>query len=182
MQKEVGAAGHFMFAQIGDDKLLPAKLVSSFDAGCEDGMAFRSIAADDDDKIGLLDVVDRSGIAAVSNGAKQADSCRRLAVTRAVVHVIGADDGAGELLHQVAFFVGAFRRRDEGERIGPGGGFDLSESARNQGQRLVPGGFAELSIFANQWAGEAIVAVDESPAEFAFDAGGDAVRDRKSTR
>ena len=115
---------------------------------------------------GLLDVVDRSGIASITNGAPQADSRGSLAVPRAIIHVICADNCTGQLLHQVAFFVGALRRRNEGERIGPACGFDLRESARDEGERFVPGGFAELSVFANQRTGEAVFAVRKSPAEF----------------
>src|SRR5271155_649494 len=165
MKKYVSATGHLMLAEVSHDELLPAQLVSAFDARCENRMTFRGVAADNDDQFSLLDVADRSGIAAIADGAKKSDRRRSLAVTRAVIHIIGADNSAGQLLHQIALFVGALGRRDEGERIGAGGGLDFRESARNERESFVPGSLAELSVLANQRGGEAVFAVDESPAE-----------------
>ena len=45
-----------------------------------------------------------------AHGALQAHGCRVLAITGAVVHVVGADHRARKLLHQVALFIGALRR------------------------------------------------------------------------
>ena len=110
----------------------PRSLCASLDARGQHRMAFRGVAADDEDQVGLLDIGDGAGIAAVADGAKQPDGCRGLAIARAVVHVVGADHGARELLHQIALFVGALRGRDEGERIGAGSGLDFSEPASDQ--------------------------------------------------
>ena len=68
LKEEIGAFRHLMLAQIGDDQLLPAQLVGPLDAGGQDRMGLRRIAADDEDEPGVLDVPDRSGIAAVTNG------------------------------------------------------------------------------------------------------------------
>ena len=144
MQEDIGAAGHLVFAQVGDDELLAAQLVRALDARGQHGMALGGVAADDEDQVGLLDVGDGAGIAAIADGAEKPGGGGRLAVARAVIHVVGADDGAGQLLHQVALFIGALGRGDEGERIGAVGGFDLGESAGDQRERFVPGGFAEV--------------------------------------
>ena len=131
-QKEIGAARHLMLAQIGDDQLLAAQLVGALDARREHRMALRRVAADDENKVGLLDVGDRTGIAAVADRAEEARRGRRLAVARAVVDVVGADDGARQLLHQVAFLVRALGGGDERERVGPVRGLDLREAAGDQ--------------------------------------------------
>src|SRR5436190_635061 len=82
-------------------------------------MALRRVAADDHHQVGLFYVRDRTGIAAVADRSEQTGGCRSLAVSRAVVHVVCADHGSRQFLHQVAFFVGAFGRGDKGESVGP---------------------------------------------------------------
>ena len=81
-------------------------------------MALRRVAADDQDEPGVLDVPDGAGVAAVADGAEQAPRGGRLAIAGAIVHVVRADDGARQLLHEVAFLIGAFRGGDERQRVG----------------------------------------------------------------
>src|SRR6185437_12723015 len=101
--------GHFVLAQVGDDEPLPAMFVAALDASGEDGVALGGVGADDDDEGSLLDVRNGAAVAAVADGALQAHGCGGLAVAAAVVDVVGADDGAGELLHEIALLVGALR-------------------------------------------------------------------------
>jgi hypothetical protein len=75
-QEEVGAFGHLVFAQIEDDELLPAQFVGLLNARGQNRMAFRRVAADDDDQARLLNVLDGAGIAAVTDRAKKADRGR----------------------------------------------------------------------------------------------------------
>ena len=174
--EEVGARGHLVLAQVGDDEPLAAKLVGALDAGGEHGMALGGVAADDEDEAGLLDVGDGAGIAAVADGAREAHGGRGLAVARAVVDVVGADDGARQLLHQVALFVGALGGGDEGRARRGRGSFLISVNLSAMRVRgFVPGGLAEGVAFADERGGEAVVGVDEVPGELALDAGGDAV-------
>ena len=132
MQKYIRAPRHLVLAQVGDNQFLPAKLMRALDARRQHRMALGGIAADDQHQLGLLDVGNRAGIATIANRSQQPRSCRGLAVARAVIHVIGADHGAGQLLHQVAFFVGALRRRDERQRIRPVRCLDFGKPARHQ--------------------------------------------------
>jgi hypothetical protein len=50
-----------------------------------------------------------------------------------------------------------------------------AKACRDKVQRLIPAGLAETVALANQRR-EPVPAIDEVPCEFAFDAGGDAVR------
>src|SRR5207245_5134675 len=117
-----------------------------------------------------------AGIAAITDSAKQSQGGWRLAVAGAVVDVIRADHGARQFLHQITLFVGALRRRNEGERVRPMLPFDLVEFARHQVEGLVPTGFAEPVTQANQRLGQTVRIVDIVPSELPFDAGGDSVR------
>jgi hypothetical protein len=126
-------------------------------------------------QIRLFNIRDRTGIAAVPHRSEQAGGCRSLAVPRAVVHVVGSDHGPSQLLHQVAFLVGAFGRADKAESVRATPPFDLRKACRNKVQRLIPAGFAEAVALADQRRGEPVLAVDEVPREFAFDTRGDTV-------
>src|SRR5882672_3107963 len=70
MQEQISAAGHFMLPEVGDNELLPAQLVSAFNTAGQHGMTLGGVAANDEDKVGLLDVGDGAGIAAVADGAE----------------------------------------------------------------------------------------------------------------
>src|SRR5437899_6368926 len=133
-------------------------------------MTLRRVAADDNDQVSLLDVADRTGIAAVPHRSEQASGRRSLAVPRAVVHVVGADHGPSQLLHQIAFLVGAFGRADKAEGVRAILRFDFREACRNKVQRLIPAGFAEAVALADQRRSEAVLAVNEVPGEFSLDA------------
>jgi hypothetical protein len=64
-------ARHLVLAQVGDNQLLPAQLVGALDARRQHRMALRRIAADDQHQPGLLDVGDRTGVAAVTHRAEE---------------------------------------------------------------------------------------------------------------
>src|SRR4029077_15788590 len=97
MQEKVGAFRHFMFAQIGDDKLLTAQLVGPLYASGQDRVALRRIAADDNYKAGVINVLEGPKIDTVTHCTKEALSCRRLAVAGAIIHIVRADDCARKL-------------------------------------------------------------------------------------
>ena len=135
---DIGAAGHFVLAEIRDDELLAVEFVGALHAGGEHRMTLGGVAADDDDEAGLRDVCDGTGIAAVAHGAEQPGGGGRLAIARTIIDVIRADDGAREFLHQIAFLVRAFRRRDEGEGIRAVVVADAFEIAFDGVERFVP--------------------------------------------
>ena len=117
VQEEIGAPGHFVFAQVGYDELLPVQFVTAFDAGRNDRMTLRRIAANDEHQVGLLHVGDGTRVAAVAHGAEQTRGRRRLAVAGTVVDIVRADHGPRQFLHQIAFFIRALGRRDEREGV-----------------------------------------------------------------
>ena len=150
MDEQIGALSHFMLAQVGHYELLAAKFVRPFHAGGQDGMRLGGVAANDDDEAGIFYVLDGTGIATVTHRAEQAHRGRGLAITGTIVHIVRADDGAGQLLHEIAFLVRAFGRGDESERVGPAAGLDFRQPARNQAERFIPACFAKLAAFANE--------------------------------
>src|SRR6202045_599046 len=139
-------------------------------------MALCRVTADDNDEPRVFDVLDRAGIAAIANGSEQTLCRGSLTVAGAVVHVVGSDNGARQLLHQIALFIGAFGRRDKRQRVRPGPGLDLREFSRHQVEGLVPGGLAKYAIFTNQRLGQPVRAVYIVPGKFSFHARRDSVR------
>src|ERR1700694_1342092 len=112
-------------------------------------MTLCRVAANYDDEARVLDVADGARVSAIANGSKQTLRRGRLAVAGAVIHVVGADDGARQLLREIAFFIGAFRRRDKRQRIRAALCFDLCKLASDQIEGFVPRSFAELAAFAD---------------------------------
>ena len=150
MQENIGAPRHLVLPQVGDDQLLAVKLVRPLDARSQHGMTLCRVAADDHNQVRLFNIRDRTRISAVAHGPKQAGGRRRLAVPRTVIHVVRADHRPGQFLHQIAFFVGAFGRGDEPQRVRAMRRFDLREAAGDKVQRLLPPGLAEVVAFADQ--------------------------------
>src|ERR1700719_4146534 len=122
-----------------------------FNAGGRDRMSLGRITADDQNQAGILDVPDGSRIAAITNGAEQTFGGGCLAVARAIIHVVGADDRTGQLLHEITFLVGAFRRGDEGKSIRSVLLLDLCESPRHQAEGFLPTGLAKFVSFSDEW-------------------------------
>ncbi len=105
----VRAARHLVLARVGHDKPLAEEFVSAFHARRQHRMALCRVAADHEDQCGLCNIFNRTGVATVSHCAEEAHCRGRLTIPRAVIDVVRADDGARELLHQIAVFVGGLR-------------------------------------------------------------------------
>src|SRR6266853_5815412 len=108
VDEEVGAFGHFMLAQVGHDKFLAAKFVRPFYAGGQDRMGLGGVTADNDDETGIFDVLNGAGIPTIPYRTEETHRSRGLAITGTIVHVVRADHRTGQLLHEIAFLIGAF--------------------------------------------------------------------------
>src|SRR5260370_34912828 len=92
---------------------------------------------------------DRARDASIYTGAEQGGPRRCLAVERGVVNIVRADHGSRQLLHQVALFIGAFRRSDERHRVWTALRLDLGQFAGDEGKSFIPAGLAKLASLAN---------------------------------
>ncbi len=171
LEMQIGALGQLVLAQVGDDMLLPVQLGRPLEAGRDHGMAFGRVRADDQQQLGGFQIGDRASIGAIAHSTPQPLGGRRLTIARAVVDVVRAHHAARELLHQIAFLVGALRGSDVGQRIRTVGVPDLVEPTRDERVCLVPFRLAERAVLANQRLGQTMFAVDMAPAELALDAG-----------
>ena len=175
VQMQIGAPRHLVLAEIRHDQLLPAQFVRPLHARGEHRMALGSIAAYNQHQVGLLDIGNRSGIAAIAHSAPQTRRGGRLAIARAVIDVVSADNRARQFLHEERLFVGALGRGDERERVRPVRRLDFAEAPRHQVERFVPTRLAEAVAFADQRSGQPIGTIDEIPREFSLHASGNAV-------
>ena len=113
MKEEVCASCHLMLTQVGDNELLPVQFVRALHPCRNDRMTLRGIAANDENQISLLHIGNGTGIASIAHGAEQAHGRGRLAITGTIIDVVRANDGPRQLLHQIAFLVRTFGRRNE---------------------------------------------------------------------
>src|SRR3546814_2191428 len=67
-----------------------------------------------------------------------------VAEPRAVVHVVGAEGGADQLLEEIGLLVRALGRAEAGKALGAVRLIDLVEAAGSLLQRLLPGRLAEV--------------------------------------
>ena len=160
LQMHVGAARHVDAPGIGDDELR-ALAHGLLDVDGADGVRLARVGADDEDRLGVLEVLERVGHGAAAQGLDQAGDRGGVAEPRAVVDVLRAPDGAHELLEDVVVLVGTARRREAGKRVGAVLGLDRAELRGHQVESLVPGGGLELTVAPYQRLPEPLRVSDE---------------------
>src|SRR6266436_3753463 len=127
-------------------------------------MTLCRIATDNQNQSRAGNIVVRARITTITNSSEEAHCRRRLAVTRAVVDVVGADDGTSELLHQITVFIGGLRRSNHGDRVRTILLFDTSQFRRDQIQGFLPACLAEAAPFTDEWLLQAVRVIDIIPA------------------
>jgi hypothetical protein len=75
--------------------------------------------------------------------------------------MIRSDDGPGQFLEEVIFFVRALGRSQKSDFVGPILFFDFLETGSDRVEGLIPGGFVELSIFFDQGLRQPFAILDE---------------------
>src|ERR1700737_1056910 len=113
MQEQISTSRHLILAQVRNDQFLAMELMSPLHTSRKHRMTFGCVAADNNHESRVFNVLERAGVATNSNSPEQTLCCRSLAVAGTIVHVVGANDSARQLLHQVALLIGAFRRGDK---------------------------------------------------------------------
>ena len=111
----------------------------ALDRTANDRVTLGRIRTDDEDGVRLVEVLDGVRHRAATKGPGESGHRGSVAEPGAVVHVVRADDGAHELLHDVVFFVRAFRRGEAADRIRAVLLLDPREALRDVVESLVPG-------------------------------------------
>ena len=106
-KEDVGAFRHLVLAQVGHDQPLSAQLVRPLYPRGQHRVALRGVGAHNQHQAGHLNICNRSRIAAILDRPLQTHRRRSLAVAGTVVDVVRPDHLTRQLLHQVAFLVGA---------------------------------------------------------------------------
>ena len=103
-----GEIGDVNPARVGHHQLDAAPQDRLADFGAEDGVLFGSVGADDQHRLGVLyHVVHRVGHGARAIGCGQTGHSAGVSKTGAVIDGVRPQRLAGELVHQVVFFVQA---------------------------------------------------------------------------
>ncbi len=103
---DVGNSGDVGFPGIHHDELSPVGLAPHEPRG-GDGMGRGGVGTNGKDAVGFFQFLEGVGRGAAAEG--EGKTCHRGTVSEAgaVIHVVGSDGGADELLEQVVFLVGA---------------------------------------------------------------------------
>ena len=107
-------------------------------------MVGRRVAAGDDRDPGVLDVAVGGGDRSGADPLEQRGHAGGVAQPGAVVHVVGVETGADELLEEVGLLVRALRAAEPGDGGRAALGVDLAQPACHQIQRLFPAGLPEV--------------------------------------
>src|SRR3990172_9347239 len=91
-----------------------------------------------------------------------------MAEAGAVVHIIRAEDGSGQLLEQIVLFVRGLGRGGHADGIGAVARGNLAEPRGNQFEGLLPGGLPEPAPLPDQRHCQPIRAMNELKAESPF--------------
>ena len=96
-------------ARVSDDQFDAAPAYCPPQHRPEDGMLLGGVRADDEQRLGVIgNIVHRVGHCARAVGGGQTGHGAGVTETGAVVYVVRPDNLAGELVHQVVFFIQAF--------------------------------------------------------------------------
>jgi hypothetical protein len=75
--------------------------------------------------------------------------------------MIRSDDGPGQFLEEVIFFVRALGRSQKSDFVGPTLFFDFLETGSDRVEGFIPGGFVKLSILLDQGFRQPFTILDE---------------------
>src|SRR5690606_9350029 len=114
------------------------------------------------DHIGVLDLLVGGGAATAAEHRGEPRHAGGVAGAVARVHVVGADDHAGELLAHVVHLVRRAGARQHGEAVGAVLGDVAPGTLGGAVERLLPGRPAQHAVLAHQWMGQAVIAHDPS--------------------
>src|SRR5258708_33851793 len=176
MQKEICTPRHLVLAKVGNNQVVPVQLVSTRDTRRCDRMTVSGVTANNEDQVRLSHIGDRAGIATITNRAEQPHSCRRMAIARTIIDIVCTGYSSCQFLHEITFFVGAFRGRDKSDGVRTILGFQLRKLARHQTESFVPTGLAKPVFFADERSSKAVLTIDMPPAKLSLYAGRNAIR------
>ena len=185
-----GVAPQGLAARIHHDEM-GAAFGGLLEVGGRHRMILRGVGADGDDDVRVLAGGEGRGHGGGADALHQGRHRRRVAKAGAVVHVVGAEARAHELLHQVRFLVGALGGAVTRQRITAVPIPYLPQARGRCIQRLLPGGLAEMAVGvcrihfhggilgrvvpANQRHGEAMRVADVVEAKAPLDAQASAI-------
>jgi hypothetical protein len=112
---QVGDFRNMYLARIGDDDFGPV-LLGAKDPGGDQGMGDGGVGADDENAVGLLELLDGVGHRPTSECCGKTCHGGAVSESGAVIDVVGADCRPGEFLQQVVLLVGHLGRGQKGDR------------------------------------------------------------------
>ena len=147
---------------IGDDNLRAVVLRRAY-APPDYGMGFRRVRAYCEYALCIGNLVVGIGHRAAAERPHEPRNGRGVTRPRAVVHVVGAEDGPGEFLGQVVHLVSAPCRAPDAQAVASVLLADFFQVDRDRFEGLLPCRFLEFPIDLNQWPFQPLGMVYEFP-------------------
>ena len=145
-EPEAGMPHQAVAPGVDDDEILIFETRRPLDAGRNHRVIFVGVGADHQDAIGILQFGDGIGHGSGTEGRGQPGHGGAVSEAGAVIHVVGADRGAQQFLHQVIFFVGGPGRTPAANLFGAVFFLHLPEAAGHKIEGLIPGGLLEFAV------------------------------------
>ena len=145
LQVMVGVRGGARVARIDDDHRRIVFLLGLEDVLQRDRMGLGRVGADQQNRLGIVDIVVGVGHGAIPPGIGDAGDRGRVTYPRLVIDIVGAPHG-GKLAEQVGLLVVELRRTQPEHRIGARGFTNLQQLVADVVDGLVPGHLLPLTI------------------------------------
>ena len=166
---QVGDPGHRHLAGV-DDHQPGALAQGAHHVGGDHRVLFRGVGPRNEDEVGVFNFLNGVGHGAGPEGAGEAGHGGGVAQSGAVVHMVGADHGAGEAHQHIVVFVGTLSGAEHGDGFGTVAGLNFGEFFGHEVQGFGPGGAAQTLAGTDQGILQAIGVLGELIAAPAFEA------------
>src|SRR6202011_4506387 len=131
--------------RVADNEIRAVELLALEQMLQRDRGGLGRIAAQEEQRLGIADVVEAVGHRAVAPGIGYAGDRGRMADARLVIGIVGPPEGA-ELAEEIRALIGEFRRAKPIDRIGTGAPANCGELVADLIDRLVPGDASPLAV------------------------------------
>jgi len=159
LNRHVGETGQLDVPGVGYNQL-GAFFLGPEDPTSNQGVTGCCVGTDDKDAAGIFNLGNGICHGSTSESGGQTDHRGGMSEPRAVVDVVGADDGPGEFLCQVIFFVGNFGGDKDADAVRSVGVNDFAKTIRDNLYGLVPVRFYKPAKGFNQRLFQSHEAVD----------------------
>ncbi len=144
-QPERGEVAQLQPPRVDDDELGAVVAHGRLHLQRNDGVILGGIRAGDDEAVAVNDFGGRVAHGRRAERLEQRDDAGSMTETRAMIHVVGSEQGAEHLLHEIVVFVGSLGTAVDGHGLAAIALVDFHQPIGHVIERLVPARLAPLA-------------------------------------